>query len=135
MHFRISRTVNAEDIFRCSVGCEIMLMIKARIRLIFSRYTHRSRLLSTVRPVGPWSDHFFARNGFSWTTFLAKYRPFSHVSFQTSFNDLLCDDQRLIILNDELCAANISSASRCEIQHLVKQTRLRNCDLKTVGPN
>ena len=39
MHFRISRTMNAEDIFRCSIGCEIMLMIKARIRLIFSRYT------------------------------------------------------------------------------------------------
>ena len=38
MHFRISRTMNAEDIFRCSIGCEIMLMIKARIRLIFSRY-------------------------------------------------------------------------------------------------
>ena len=31
--------MNAEDIFRCSIGCEIMLMIKARIRLIFSRYT------------------------------------------------------------------------------------------------
>ena len=30
--------MNAEDIFRCSIGCEIMLMIKARIRLIFSRY-------------------------------------------------------------------------------------------------
>ena len=38
MHFRISRTMNAEDIFRCSIGCEIMLIIKARIRLIFSRY-------------------------------------------------------------------------------------------------
>ena len=38
MHFRISHTMNAEDIFRCSIGCEIMLMIKARIRLIFSRY-------------------------------------------------------------------------------------------------
>ena len=38
MHFRISRTMNAEDIFRCSIGCEIMLMIKARIRLIFSRF-------------------------------------------------------------------------------------------------
>ena len=35
MHFRISRTMDAEDIFRCSIGCEIMLMIKARIRLIF----------------------------------------------------------------------------------------------------
>ena len=30
--------MNAEDIFRCSIGCEIMLMIKARIRLKFSRY-------------------------------------------------------------------------------------------------
>ena len=39
MHFRISRTMDAEDIFRCSIGCEIMLMIKARIRLIFLRYT------------------------------------------------------------------------------------------------
>ena len=42
MHFRISRTMNAEDIFRCSIGCEIMLMIKARIRLIFSRYNIRA---------------------------------------------------------------------------------------------
>ena len=39
MHFRISYTMNAEDIFRSSIGCEIMLMIKTRIRLIFSRYT------------------------------------------------------------------------------------------------
>ena len=39
VHFRISYTMNAEDIFRSSIGCEIMLMIKARIRLIFSRYT------------------------------------------------------------------------------------------------
>ena len=31
--------MNAEDIFRSSIGCEIMFMIKARIRLIFSRYT------------------------------------------------------------------------------------------------
>ena len=31
--------MNAEDIFRCSIGCETMLMIKARIRLIFSRNT------------------------------------------------------------------------------------------------
>ena len=31
-------SVNDEDIFRSSIGCEIMLMIKARIRLIFSRY-------------------------------------------------------------------------------------------------
>ena len=39
VHFRISHTMNAEDIFRSSIGCEIMLMIKVRIRLIFSRYT------------------------------------------------------------------------------------------------
>ena len=32
--------MNAEDIFRSSIGCEIMLMIKARIRLIFSRYIY-----------------------------------------------------------------------------------------------
>ena len=32
MHFRIGYTINAEDIFRSSIGCEIMLMIKARIR-------------------------------------------------------------------------------------------------------
>ena len=32
--------MNAEDIFRSSIGCEIMLMIKARIRLIFSRYNY-----------------------------------------------------------------------------------------------
>ena len=38
VHFRIIYTMNAEDIFRSSIGCEIMLMIKARIRLIFSRY-------------------------------------------------------------------------------------------------
>ena len=38
MHFRISYTMKAEDIFRSSIGCEIMLMIKARIRLIFTRY-------------------------------------------------------------------------------------------------
>ena len=31
--------MKAEDIFRSSIGCEIMLMIKARIRLFFSRYT------------------------------------------------------------------------------------------------
>ena len=31
--------MNAEDIFRCSIGCKIMLMIKARIRLIFSSNT------------------------------------------------------------------------------------------------
>ena len=31
--------MSAEDIFRCSIGCEIMLMIKVRIRLIFSRNT------------------------------------------------------------------------------------------------
>ena len=36
MHFRISYTMNDEDIFRSSIGCEIMLMIK--VRLIFSRY-------------------------------------------------------------------------------------------------
>ena len=40
MHFRISYTMNAEDIFRSSIGCEIMLMIKAKIRLIFSRYMY-----------------------------------------------------------------------------------------------
>ena len=34
--------MNAEDIFRCSIGCEIMLMINARIRLIFSRYSASS---------------------------------------------------------------------------------------------
>ena len=39
VHFRISYTMKAEDIFRSSIGCEIMLMIKARIRLFFSRYT------------------------------------------------------------------------------------------------
>ena len=38
MHFHIRYTMNAEDIFRCSISCEIMLMVKARIRLIFSRY-------------------------------------------------------------------------------------------------
>ena len=39
VHFRISYAMNAEDIFRSSIGCEIMYMIKARIRLIFSSYT------------------------------------------------------------------------------------------------
>ena len=29
--------VARNNIFRCSIGCEIMLMIKARIRLIFAR--------------------------------------------------------------------------------------------------
>ena len=38
VHFRISYTMKAEDIFRSSISCEIMLMIKTRIRLIFSRY-------------------------------------------------------------------------------------------------
>ena len=42
VHFRISYTymytMNAQDIFRSSTGCEIILMIKARIRLIFARY-------------------------------------------------------------------------------------------------
>ena len=46
MHFRISYTMDAEDIFRSSIGCEIMLMIKAKIRLIFSRY-------STVKTITP----------------------------------------------------------------------------------
>ena len=40
VHFRISYTMNAEGIFRSSIGCEIMLMIKARIRLIFSMYIY-----------------------------------------------------------------------------------------------
>ena len=30
--------MKAKATFRCSIGCEIMLMIKASIRLIFSRY-------------------------------------------------------------------------------------------------
>ena len=46
MHFCISYTMNAEDIFRSPIGCEIMLMIKARIRLIFSRYTPELNHLS-----------------------------------------------------------------------------------------
>ena len=32
-----------------------------------------TRSSSAVRLVRLWPDHFFARNGFSWTTFLAKY--------------------------------------------------------------
>ena len=48
MHFRISYTMNAEDIFRSSIGCEIMLMIKARIRLIFSRYTTVTSLVMAM---------------------------------------------------------------------------------------
>ena len=44
MHSRISYKMNAEDIFRSSIGCEIMIMIKARIRLIFSRYTVESAI-------------------------------------------------------------------------------------------
>ena len=47
MHFRICYTMNAEDIFRSSIGCEIMLMIKARVRLIFSRY-NRWRLCTLI---------------------------------------------------------------------------------------
>ena len=50
MHFRISYTMNTEDIFRSSIGCEIMLIIKARIRLIFSRYT-----TDTMKVVAPYS--------------------------------------------------------------------------------
>ena len=42
--------MNAEDIFRSSIGCENMLMIKARIRLIFSRYMSRQNT-PTVKPV------------------------------------------------------------------------------------
>ena len=38
--------MDAEDIFRSSVGCEIMLMIKARIRLIFSRYNILAKMYS-----------------------------------------------------------------------------------------
>ena len=34
--------MKAEDIFRCSIGCEIMLMIKARVRLIYSSNTYSS---------------------------------------------------------------------------------------------
>ena len=51
MHFRISRTMNAEDIFRCSIGCEIMLMIKARIRLIFSRYIIYLKIKSRISKI------------------------------------------------------------------------------------
>ena len=43
-----------------------------------------ARPSAVVRPVRIWSDHFFAQNGFSRTTFLAKYvfaGAFSHVSF------------------------------------------------------
>ena len=43
--------MNAEDIFRNSIGCEIMLMIKARIRLLFSRYT---TTLKCVSLAGRW---------------------------------------------------------------------------------
>ena len=34
----LENTMNAEDIFKCSIRCEIMLMIKAWMRLIFSTY-------------------------------------------------------------------------------------------------
>ena len=44
MHFRIGYTMNY--IFRSSIGCEIMLLIKARIRLIFSRYKTVQAVLS-----------------------------------------------------------------------------------------
>ena len=48
--------MNAGDIYdRCSISCEIMLMIKARIRLIFSRYTKR-RSVWKVETGGPLSD-------------------------------------------------------------------------------
>ena len=48
MHFRISYTMNAEDIFRSSIGCEIMIMIKARIRLIFSRYSIHDNIANLI---------------------------------------------------------------------------------------
>ena len=34
--------INAEDMFRCSSGCEIMLMIKARTRGVFNNASARS---------------------------------------------------------------------------------------------
>ena len=63
VHFRVSRTINAEVIFRCSIGCEIMLMIKARIRLIFSRYIFIQILIehSVSKQWRPWSDAVFCR--------------------------------------------------------------------------
>ena len=36
VHSILVYTVNAKDTFRCSISCEIMLMIKARVGLIFS---------------------------------------------------------------------------------------------------
>ena len=42
--------MNAEDIFRSSIGYEIMLMIKARIRFIFSMYMHIS-ITSRIRSI------------------------------------------------------------------------------------
>ena len=43
------RTYNEHGryIFRCSVGCELMLMIKARIRLLFSRDTYLEKTIKS----------------------------------------------------------------------------------------
>ena len=41
--------MNAEDIFRSSIGDEIMLMIKVRIRLIFSRYMYVCMLYVCIK--------------------------------------------------------------------------------------
>ena len=45
--------MNAEDIFRSSIGCEIMLMIKARIRLIFSRYIYKKNIFALFFDFNP----------------------------------------------------------------------------------
>ena len=55
MHVRIGYTMNAEDIFRSSIGCEIMLIIKARIRLIFSRYNILSHIFEHVYTYSGWN--------------------------------------------------------------------------------
>ena len=56
MYFRISYKMNAEYIFRSSIGCEIMLMIKARIRLIFSRYMYITHFYCLAVEAGFYSD-------------------------------------------------------------------------------
>ena len=63
MHFRISYTMNAEDIFRSSIGCEIMLMIKARIRLIFSRYNIMKMSLPKKKKIFFFFFFFFLGGG------------------------------------------------------------------------
>ena len=75
----LEHTMNAENIFRCSIGCEIMLMIKARIRLIFSRNStvYYDKLLVPIKTAAEDKlfENFFS---FMWKIRLVNtYKPYA----------------------------------------------------------